>query len=49
MIIIYTSANSLRIHHNYMLENLVGCVDMMYIMISRKYLNNKYIQRILII
>ena len=36
--------NLLRIHHNYMLDYMmVMRMDMMSKMISRKYINNKYI------
>ena len=37
-------ASSLRIHHNYMLDYMKAmCMDMMSKMISRKYINKKYI------
>ena len=40
-------ANLLRIHHNYILDYIkVICVDIMFKTISRKYINNKYIQMI---
>ena len=39
-----------RIHHNYMLDYLeVMLMDMMSKMISKKYINNKYIRIIYII
>ena len=42
--------NLLRIHHNYMLDYMeVMLMDMMPKIISRKYINNKYIQIIYII
>ena len=43
-------ANSLKIHHNYILDyKEVVCMDLMYKIISRKYLINKYIPMIYII
>ena len=37
-------ANLLMIHHNYMLDyRMVMSMDMMYKMITIKYMNNKYI------
>ena len=43
--IVLMFANLLKIHHNYMLDSMkVRYMDMMYKIISRKFINNKYIK-----